>query len=741
MATPSAKPGTTPTHLTSSPRPSSAPLSRSIAHKSPSMRTPTASGSGQNQPPSTSSHQYTTPLVATSGVDDPVNFSSPSALLALGGYAGISPSPAVHDTLVGTSMNENDIQNLGMQGLKLGLPRDSDEEQRHRIEEVVQSLRARVAGRGVSREGIERLSRLEGLERLWQDDNINIAGNFVDLEIEFHAGHDIVKDVNLQYATPGYTGGERRETATLVLKRNLIQSIQDANSGKWRSLGPFYRNLQWLAKLDKLSQQVNCFEALEALEENLKRIWMEEGKDSQYGGEHEHLCAGVIGRPTMHKGARVGLGLEYWIEQAKLLDSRKPDTSADSMAIDGAQESDPEVDDQSKTWAIMIECEEGYPSLRISKDWIGSEIFTSGESSEPVPSAGSAGSVNWLEPPQTMRLPQGDHPDPMALDSTMLEHSPPNRRFVAKLEPPLEVPILAASEIHRHLGMQLPQDFKMVTYDGLLVPGKTTDAAAQLGRRKHTASIQAPDSTGTIRPKNHIYTFQAFESVTGRTISSLPFSHPRQLADILPVLRQYALVASLVRRIFNSPKSQEEKVKPSKKASLNPSLPSDPLSDLFSKTDGITILSNDDPNQDRLEFLLGGPETNSTTNDQPGEPANDGIMVDLTLRTQLGQAPAVMLFITDCSRAMHRTGHDDPLISICFEVGLNGRINVVDSSGLARSKGKEFGGDSEMHGADELGSELQDIHKKIARVIEISQDIGTLVEWVLRWQRQRTGSG
>jgi len=196
-----------------------------------------------------------------------------------------------------------------------------------------------------------------------------------------------------------------------------------------------------------------------------------------------------------------------------------------------------------------------------------------------------------------------------------------------------------------------------------------------------------------------------------------------------------------VRRIFNSPKSQEEKVKPSKKASLNPSLPADPLSDLFSQTDGITILSNDDPNQDRLEFLLGGTDTNSTTDDQPGESANDGIMVDLTLRTQLGQAPAVMLFITNSSRAMDQTGHDDPLISICFEVGLNGRINMVDSSGLAQNKGKESGGDSEMHGADELGSELQDIHKKIARVIEISQDIGTLVEWVLRWQRQRTSSG
>ena len=159
----------------------------------------------------------------------------------------------------------------------------------------------------------------------------------------------------------------------------------------------------------------------------------------------------------------------------------------------------------------------------------------------------------------------------------------------------------------------------------------------------------------------------------------------------------------------------------------------------------MAILSNDDPNQDRLEFLLGDggdPGTNSITNDdQSGGPANDGVMVDLTLRTQLGQPPAIMLFITDPSRAMDQMGHDDPLISICFEVGLNGRISVVDSSGLAGNKEKESGGDSEMHGADELGSELQDIHKKIARVLEISQDIGILVEWVLRWQRQRAGSG
>ncbi|KAJ5744420.1 hypothetical protein N7533_009290 [Penicillium manginii] len=693
MATPSAKPGATPTHLTSSPHPTSAPLSRSIAHKSPSMRTPTASGPGLNQPPSTSSHQYTTPLAVTNTVDDPVNFSSPSALLALGGYAGISPSPAVHDSLVGTSMNENDIQNLGMQGLKLGVARDSDEEQRHRIEEVVRSLRTRVAGRGVSRDGIERLSRLEGLERLWQDDNINIAGNFVDLEIEFHAGNDVVKEVNLQYATPEHSEGGRREAATLVLKRNLIQSLQDAESGKWRSLGPFYKNLQWLAKLDKLSQEVNCFEALEGLEDNLKRIWVEENKDGQHGGDHEHLCNGVIGRPTMHKGTRVGLGLEYWVEQAKLLDSNNA-TSADSMAVDHPQETDPEVEDQQKTWTVMIECEEGYPSLRISKEWIGSEIFGPRERSEPLPSIGSAESVNWLEPPQTMRLPQSDHPDSMALDSNMMGHSPPQSSICRQFQ-----------DQRRTLRLSLVEE-------------------------------------STKLPSKH-----PIQRTNRRTISELPFSHPRQLAEILPVLRQYALLASIIRRAFNSPLCQDKKSKPQKTVSFKSSIPTDPIAELLSQNDGFTILSNEDPNEDRLNFLLGdGFESGTdcaTNGAQSSDHTDDGINVDITLRTQLGQAPAVMLFITDSSRVSDRTQHDDPLISICFEVGLNGRISTVDSSGLVQGKAHHYNGDSEMHGADDSGSdsELQNVHKKIARVLEISQDIGILVEWVLRWQRQRAVSG
>ncbi|KAJ5086778.1 hypothetical protein NUU61_008085 [Penicillium alfredii] len=744
MATPSAKPGTTPTHLTSSPHPSSAPLSRSFAHKSPSTRTPSASGHG-HVPQANTSHQYATPLAATSGVDDPVNFSSPSALLALGGYTGISPSPAVHDGLVGAGMNENDIQNLGMQGLKLGVARDSDEEQKHRIQEVVQCLRARVAGRGVSREGIERLSRLEGFESIWQEDNINIAGNFVDLEIEFHAGHDVVKDVSLRYATPEFTEGERREEATAVLKRNLAQFPQDAEHGKWRSLQGFYENLQWLAKLDKLSQEVNCFEALEGLEENFQRIWTEEGKNGKHGGVYEHLCTGVIGRPSMHKGTRIGLGLEYWIEQAKILDAKQEQPSPDAMMIDQAQSQvAEEVDDQHRVWSVMLECEEGYPSLRISKEWVGNEAFAA-DNNESSPSTSASGSVNWLDPPQTMRLSHGNHPDPMALDSSMLESSSPNRRFVAKLEPALDVPILAASEIYRHIGMQLPQEFKMVTYEGLLVsessPLLSPEASPQLGRRKRRMSVHAFDPKGEPYTKHHHYDFQAFESVTGRTIRDLPISHPRQLADILPILRQYALLASLIRKIFLPPaKAEDNKQKPAQATPASSLASPSQASGGFGDQDGLVILSNDNPNEDQLDIFL-----NETFEPSIIENTTDDVKVDVTLRSQLGQPPALMLFITPPDHKSEGTSSDNSMsepreISICFEIGLNGRISVARTTGLF---GDDTGdsGDTEMQRMDNSSPSVQDSQKKIARVLEVSQDLGVVVEWVLRLLRQQTGSG
>ena len=78
----------------------------------------------------------------------------------------------------------------------------------------------------------------------------------------------------------------------------------------------------------------------------------------------------------------------------------------------------------------------------------------------------------------------------------------------------------------------------MTTYDGLLIseaPLSIAQSSPPSGRKRRRMSVQAFDSTGSPYIKHHSYKLQAFESVAGRTIRDLPFSHPRQLAAILPV--------------------------------------------------------------------------------------------------------------------------------------------------------------------------------------------------------------
>ena len=738
-------------------------MARPLSHKSPTARTPSFSGHAHSGPQqSTSFHQYSTPLAASAGIDDPVTFSSPSALLALGGYTGISPSPATHDALVGSGINDNDIHAFGMQGLKLGTARDNDEERRRNIEDVVQLLRSRVAGRGVCREGIERLGQLEGFESIWQEDSLSIAGNFVDLETEFHPGKNTVKEVNLNYATPEATEGERREEATAVLRRDLIQSPEEADQDVWKSLAGFYGNLQWLAKLDRLSQEVNCFEAIEDLHESLKRIWEEESKHPKLNGTYEHMCNGWIGRPGLHRGGRIGISLDYWVHQAQVLDEKQKRESADAMVLDSPDQG--LENHQHKMWSVMIECEEGYPSLRVSKDWVNHEVLTATntEESSDEKAASDVPLVNWADPPQTISSVNQGNSDAMALDSGMLGSSAPNRRFVAKIEPPLDIPILAASEIYRNLGLQLPQEFKMVTYDGLLVPGWSplsatdtmgigTEESPQIDRRKRRMSVEAYDHEGKACKKQHSYTFQAFESVAGRTMRDIPFSHPRQLAEIIPVfpsqrypfvddrltnymvqvLRQYASLANMIHRIFDrSPDTDDSKQDPGTESRQQPTKPEE--------KDGITILSNQNPNEQKLDALLKGftlNERTPTSGSSLEGISQDDVKVDITLRTQLGQAPVLMLLITTNDSNPTTENNELSRISISLEVGFNGRISVVDTSGLWDDKADEQDIDNQNQ-----KNEASELARKISRALEVSQDLGALVEWVLRWRQEKNSA-
>lgn len=218
------------------------------------------------------------------------------------------------------------------------------------------------------------------------------------------------------------------------------------------------------------------------------------------------------------------------------------------------------------------------------------------------------------------------------------------------------------------------------------------------------------------------------------------------------------MLANLIRKTFHLPsKDQANTTESSNATPRNTRTPPVQTPDLFAGHDGPIILNNDDPNEERLNLLLGlstlddskndsgvGISTPSSGGKSPNQLSVDDVKVDVTLRIQLGQAPALMLLITDQKNynescpGTTQSIQTPRQIAICFEVGLNGQISVVETAGLVDG---EAGGDTEMQGMDNLDSGLQDVQKKIARVLEVSQDLSILVEWVLRWMQQRAGNG
>lgn len=212
------------------------------------------------------------------------------------------------------------------------------------------------------------------------------------------------------------------------------------------------------------------------------------------------------------------------------------------------------------------------------------------------------------------------------------------------------------------------------------------------------------------------------------------------------------MLASLIRKVFHPVVKDKEHNREFSKATSTSS-PVTAGQDLFvTGQEGVITLSNYDPSEDKLSVLLGnvvpGLQPDIAIDGSPFHSEDksenhmfmDDVKVDVTLRTQLGQAPALMLLITDPGQSAEQSVREPVQVAICVEVGLNGRITVVDTAGLMDDQTRDED-DAEMQGTDDPEPKLQDIYKKIARVLEISQDLGILVEWVLRWLRQRVGSG
>lgn len=471
--------------------------------------------------------------------EDPMSFNSPAtaAVMAQLGSRGLTPLAGGNEGL-GISSD-----GIGLKNMSGTTTRNPEEERVQRLRQAIETLKPRIASHGICREGIENLGPIAGFSPFWQEDILTIAGDhLVDLEIEFEgANSDKIMDVSLKIGAPGSSEAARNDAASSVLKRNLTESKSSSLDIPWRNLRAFASNLERLGNLDRLSSNLNCFKALEGLEECFIRYWDEEQRHKQSQGPLERLSTGSIGRPFLHEGDTIGLGLEYWATKKKLLEARKRTTRDSAMDIDRSEALDHSERLNATTWTARIDCEAGFPPLHISKAWIAEEAL--------LPSNSDSEDMEALSLHPAWQDPQtSGGPDAMAVDG-------PHARFVAKLDPAIHLPVMVASSVFDQTlagpWIQKPVKPLEAIISDLTVSKPSRVQRLDSPRGNHdlesasstswSKNVSSVNKDGILKDENYEYRLRSEQNMWCYSIDDIPFEHPRQITALFPVSRSAVL--------------------------------------------------------------------------------------------------------------------------------------------------------------------------------------------------------
>lgn len=496
----------------------------------------------------------------------------------------------------------------GLSGLGLGKTstggRPDDEERRRRLMEIIRLLGTCYPR--ISPEGIESLGKRYGMDVQMEPPNrVGIAevavagfnGSFM-VTVGFQYGKGTPNEQSLSNAKVTYDEFKHIQSATITFADKNAETRRQhdtsANRAIMRTLtlepGQYYitsrldkfaKNLERLGRMDKIyGTGFNAFEAVAGVYSALEKLYEHEKKiamtvfgaahgDVEERTEKEVLCK-KSGRPVMNPRKTVGLCLDYWMKRRKLLNRqhethKTPSTEAvktGAMEIDPQDEADDRIADHFYT--LVIECEENpspemYPPARVSNAWISEQIK---QSEDPTDIFGPP--IDWLDPPQTYLTEQnGTNTDNgIPLDNTHMGRLP-NVRFVAKLDPPLVLPQTVANNILASVGSNLADPDIPRTYMGLLLD---TDAeeditawlAAQPKHHRSERLVTVPGADETFTEHCHKNTLFVSKHEPGRVLEEIPFMHPKQLVQLLPILRQYALFDQVLADTFKNSKSASD---------------------------------------------------------------------------------------------------------------------------------------------------------------------------------------
>jgi hypothetical protein len=241
--------------------------------------------------------------------------------------------------------------------------------------------------------------------------------------------------------------------------------------------------------------------------------------------------------------------------------------------------------------------------------------------------------------------------------------------FVAKFDPPIIVSYATAMQIYGSTSVALDMYH---TFDSLMLPHASNDKAepgeTRTIKNQATVTVFGKDGEKSKSLHNNSLFIEKFEH--GYTLSELPFSHPKQLVEILPPLRQYAFLSTLLRKSFEATANisqQTEKVKES------------PAFD---------------------DFLYGTPST--VTDDT-------AITVDISFTTQ--PLPRLQLIFP----------FKNGMGNVEFDIKLNGVVEIASQNLLPVDLDMDEGSADKKLTVDAL-----------SKMLEITEDLGIWIEWVRR---------
>lgn len=612
-------------------------------------------------------------------------------------------TPGTMGALAGVNMSLT-LSDIGL-GSGAG-KRNEDEERRNKTREVLKRI-GRPKGR-VSEESIARISRRVGFDNnidipsyggVYGNRKVSMAGNLIVVDMDFK--DDLPQDVEVLFNSRNEAVAEHEKTAGKVLLEDVkLQQTKTASASAaaiTSKLDRFAANLESLARIDRISSpHLNCFEAIAGIYSSLKKLYEMEKQAAvavfpsdavnvELKASREVLCT-RSGRPTMHSRGRIGLTLDYWMQQRHLISDSKISRDNDAMDIDSGDGLERILDNGTDIFSLRIEAEpssaELYPPLRVSDTWLPNSL--------ELPPADSTEGIPWEDPPLT-HLPSdmGGEGSTMAVDG---DQKLPDMRFVAKLDPPIVMPWQVAVHTLQSVGLPEPQLLALPpAYHVLLLQDGTSSSGDMAGNNKPVATaeqyvlVNSGGAEFDARHVNSLYVPKP-EFAYAYKLEELPFSHPRQLVEVLPTLRQWAYTGSLLVDAFV------------------PSVTMSPHS-------SVSISQNRVVNSTKqlsLDDLLTPPAT-------PEDTSEHILPVDTTLAVSALGAGLSFVFPTP--------SEEIPLAKITLQIGSNAHLTVTQPTQVPRG----------LSASPNNAVSTQTVEESMmCRALETCGDLGVWIEWMNR---------